>query len=127
MMAMPEHSWRQLAAIPESTLKSQILSACGITPPPEGISNVFMDRGLYMRFSPAQDSLSYWIVSRADNNDRPLASAIHADGSDALIAAGTAPGTPTGIALRTWMRSKGWVPRNERQQPEPTANTRTII
>jgi hypothetical protein len=120
-------SWRQLAAIPESSLKAQILSACAITPPPEGISDVFMDRGLYVRFSPAQDSLSYWVLSRADSVDIPLASTIYADGSDALKAAGTAPGTPMGIALRAWMRAKGWVPLNERPQVDPTAATRTII
>jgi hypothetical protein len=120
-------SWRQLSAIPESTLKAQILKALDITPPPEGISNVFQDHGLYVRFSPAQDSTSYWIVSKADDNDRPLASTIHADGSKALKATGTKPGTPTGDALRQWMRAKGWVPHNERQPTDPTANTKTII
>jgi hypothetical protein len=120
-------SWRQLAAIPESSLKAQILNACGIEPPPDGTSNVFMDRGLYVRFSPAQDSLSYWIVFHSGDDGVALASRIYADGSDALKAAGTAPGTPMGIALRQWMRAKGWVPRNERPQVDPTADTRTII
>lgn len=125
MTAQP--SWRQLAAIPESALKSQILNACGITPPPEAISNDFNDRGMYVHFSPAMDTGSYWIVCRADLHDVPLASIIYADGSDALAATGTKAGTPTGDALRAWMRAKGWVPRSERQPADPTENTRTII
>jgi hypothetical protein len=126
---MADPSWRQLAGIPESSVKAAILSACGIEPPAAGISDVFIDRGLYVRFSPSQDTGSYWIVSRAGASDYPLASTIHADGSDALRAAGTAPGTPLGTALRAWMRSKGWRPLRERaaDAADPTTNTRTII
>jgi hypothetical protein len=126
---MTAPSWRQLAAIPESTTKAAILKALDITPPPEGISNVFSDRGLYVMFSPAQDSASYWVVSRAGDDGVRLSAMGHADGSDALRACGTAPGTPQGEALRSWMRSKGWRPRRERATDpvDPTANTRTII
>lgn len=124
---MTTPSWRQLAAIPESTLKAQILNACGITPPPEGISNVFQDRGVYVRYSPPQDSNSYWVVSLADTFDQPVYSMIHSDGSDVLKAASIPASIPMGQALRSWLRSKGWVPKNERPTIDPQANTKTII
>jgi hypothetical protein len=120
-------SWRQLAAIPESTTKAAILKALDITPQPQGISNTFTDSGLFMSFSPAQDSISYWIVSNASDGERSLASMLYTDGSNALAATGTKAGTPIGDALRLWMRSKGWLPRNERRPADPTENTRTII
>lgn len=107
-------SWRQLAAIPESTNKATILKALDITPPPEGVSDIFSDRGLYVLFSPSQDSYSYWVVSRAGDNGVTYASTMYRDGSDALGATGTKAGTPRGDALRSWMRAKGWLPRNER-------------
>lgn len=134
---MTSPSWRQLAAIPESLTKSLILKALDITPPAAGIADIFIDHGLYVRFCPAQDTGSYWIVSCAGEAGRPLASTIHADGSAALSATGTKAGTPTGDALRAWMRSKGWRPLRGRgasppqAEPsgvaDPTTNTRTII
>lgn len=124
---MTSPSWRQLAAIPESTAKAAILQALDITPPPAGISNVFSDRGLYVMFSPAQDSASYWIVSRAGDDGVRLSAMGYADGSDALRACRCPAGTPMGTALRAWMRSKGWLPEKERDVAAAQADTKTII
>jgi hypothetical protein len=106
-------NWRQLSAIPESALKHQILKALDIDPPPEGISDTFHDRGLYLLHR--DDPADHWIVSRS-GWDEDLGSVIYSDGSDALKAARCPAGTPMGDALRRWMRSRGWKPLNERSQ-----------
>jgi hypothetical protein len=120
-------SWKQLALIPESTIKASILKALDITPPPEGISDTFRDLGLYVLYAPPRDTDAYWVVSRAGDDGVVLSSIMHRDGSDALEATGTKPGTPTGDALRQWMRSKGWVPMEERDLAAAQANMKTIV
>jgi hypothetical protein len=117
-------SWKQLAAIPESAQKAAILKALGIVPPPEGISDTFHDRGLYVRH--VQNGSAEWLVSNP-GDDGPFSAGLYADGSAALRACRCPAGTPMGDALRQWMRSRGWVPASERKQAEPTENTRTII
>jgi len=109
-------SWKQLALIPESTTKAAILKALDVQPPPEGISDTFRDQGLYVLYSPPRDSFAYWVVSRAGDDGVMLSSMCHADGSEALRACHTVPGTPTGDALRQWMRAKGWRPQKERDE-----------
>ena len=122
---MANPSWKQLAAIPESALKTQILRACGIEPPPEGVSDTFSDRGLYVRH--LADGAAQWLVSNP-GDDGPFSAGLYADGSAALRACLPCPaGTPMGDALRQWMRSRGWVPASERRAVEPTENTRTVI
>jgi hypothetical protein len=123
---MTNPSWKQLAAIPESLLKTQILGACGIEPPPEGISNTWRDDRLYMLHCPAKDTGAYWVVSTPDVDGVAYSCLRYQDASAALAATGTKPGTPTGDALRQWMRSKGWIPRG-RAAISPTANTKAII
>ena len=115
-MAAP--SWRQLSAIPESATKAQILRACGIEPPPEGVSDTFHDRGLYVRH--LADGGAEWLVSNP-GDDGPFTAGLHADGSAALKACRCPAGTPMGDALRAFMRAHGWRPANERKaQPDHT-------
>lgn len=120
-------SWKQLALIPESTMKAAILKALDIHPPPEGISDTFRDLGLYVLYAPPKDSSEYWVVSRAGDDGVVLSSIMHSDGLKALEATGTKPGTPTGDALRQWMRAKGWVPKKERDLMTAQADMKTII
>jgi hypothetical protein len=120
---MSNPSWRQLAQIPESTLKASILHALGITPPPEGVSRVFSEPATYLEFT--HDNA--WVVSLRGPGDPPATFGFPSDqGSQALRAINSPPGTPSGIALRAFMRRWGWVPKGERQ-PEPNDNTKTII
>lgn len=117
---MSNPSWRQLAQIPESTLKAQILKALDVTPPPEGVSDTFISDGTY-----AQRVESGWVL-----HTRPPRKASAARGfetADELRkAANVPPNTPTGDAFRAWLRRWGWVPSGERQV-EPQEQTKTII
>jgi hypothetical protein len=56
---MTQPSWRQLAAIPESKLKAQILSACGIEPEVAGVCHIFHagDIQIYASDPPKKKSL----------------------------------------------------------------------
>lgn len=111
-------SWRQLAAIPESTLKASILHALGIEPPPEGVSRTYTEIGTYIEFT--KDGS--WVVFK-----NGYTTGFPGDrGSDALRAINSPPGTPSGIALRAFMRRWGWVPKGA-APPEPTESTKTII
>lgn len=125
MIAQP--SWRQLAAIPESLLKVQILHACGIEPPLEGVSHTWQDDRLRLTFHPAGSGGGEDVWTLYASPKFPLGSRAYIDGSDALEATGTKAGTPTGDAMRAWMRRWGWAPRKERPVVDPTKDTRTII
>lgn len=120
---MSSPSWRQLAAIPESLLKSKILHALNMDVPLEGVSHTFNSDGWYME--KVQDG---WVVYVARPDHPPASYGFPEDGgSDALRAARCPAGTPTGDALRAFMRRWGWVPKNERPAVEPNDNTKTII
>ena len=113
-------SWRQLAAIPESVEKRAILRALNIDPPPEAISRNFM-------FSTGEQ-LAYVTGSAAE----PAGMVYYRpDGGTRFLQLEEVPafirwpsGTPTGDALRIYLRRWGWLPKNERT---PDTTTKTII
>ena len=114
-------SWRQLAAIPESTTKAAILRALDITPPPEGVSDTFLCGGTY-----AQRVESGWVLHTRPPRRRSAAMGFQT-ASELLKAAQVPAGTPTGDAFRAWLRRWGWVPKSERPVEAPQEQTRTII
>jgi hypothetical protein len=112
---MTEPSWRQLARIPESRLKREILSALNIDPPPEAISMQFdMAQSGIIHFSPGAGFVWYRPALEPTWSGDPLPASRFLDGSDLLRETHAHPGTPTGDALRAWLRRWGWKPRNER-------------
>jgi hypothetical protein len=114
----PHPSWRQLAAIPESTTKSAILRALAIQPPPEGVSDTFDSGGTY-----AQRVESGFVLHLRPPRRRSAAIGFQTAG-ELLRAAKVPAGTPTGDAFRAWLRRWGWVPKGEQA---PNADTRTVI
>lgn len=101
---MADPSWRQLARIPESSLKAEVLRAAGIEPPPEAISREF--------HMPVTGTITHTtgtgFVWYHDRSSRFV------DGSELLRLTHAHPGTPTGDALRAWLRRWGWIPKSER-------------
>jgi hypothetical protein len=100
-------SWKQLAEIPESLTRARVIRALGVEVPPEGRARSFQDGGVLVAVAPesgfyvAIDGAARWV-----------------DGGSAVIAELKASqrhwmpvGTPTGDALRAWLRSWGWVPK----------------
>ena len=118
---MSSPSWRQLAQIPESVLKTSILRALDIAPPPEGVSDTFLSGGTY-----AQRVGSGFVLHLRSPRKRS-GSVGFQTASELLRAARVTAGTPTGDAFRAWLRRWGWVPKSEQRQAEPNDNTRTVI
>ena len=107
-------SWKQLAEIPESLTRARVIRALGIEVPAEGRARSFQDGGVLVAVAPesgfyvAIDGGARWV-----------------DGGSAVLGALKASrrhwmpvGTPTGDALRAWLRSWGWVPKGA-AAPEP--------
>ena len=130
---MADPSWKQLAQIPDGVLKQVVLRALSIEVPQAGRSPVFRDRGVYLQVSgdggflfmdsgeARQDS------GAAPDAPRPHSSRWYPDGSSLLKAIRWPPGTPTGDAIRSWLRQWGWSPASEQQPSEPQAQTKTVI
>ena len=128
---MAEPSWKQLAQIPDGVLKQAVLRALAIEVPQAGRSPVFRDRGLYLQVSgdggflfmdsgePRQES------GAAADAPRPHSSRWYPDGSSLLKAIRWPPGTPTGDAIRSWLRQWGWIPASESLQPCPQQQGQT--
>lgn len=119
---MSSPSWRQLAAIPESAQKRAILRALGVEPPPEGISRTF-------EFS-SGEQLTYVSGSSVEPSGMVYRGPIEASGTRFLQLEEVpkfinwSSGTPTGDALRLYLRRWGWLPKAERT---PDTTTKTII
>ena len=109
-------SWRQLAQIPESQEKAAIIRALGIEVPPQGVSRTFdLGRNEFV----TRTELGWVHFSR-------MACFYH-EPSAILRAVRWPAGTPTGDALRAWLRRWGWIPKSEQQAAAPQENTKTII
>ena len=96
---MTQPSWRQLAAIPESKLKAQILNACGIEPEIAGVCHIFHagDIQIYASASPGLNEKVWFTLypapgTRAFSTPKELLKALR-----------WPPGTPTGDAIRKWL------------------------
>ena len=96
---MSNPSWKQLAAIPESLTKRNVLQALGVEPPPEGISER-CDLG----------DVVFWngeaglIVERKCDN-----STCYMGAMEALRKLKLSKGTPSGDLARWWLLSKGFL------------------
>ena len=119
-MTTPQPSWRQLSAIPETVEKRAILRALNVDPPPEGISRTFC-------FS-SGERLTYISGSAAETSGmvphRPGIGARFLQLEEVPSFIRWPAGTPTGDALRLYLRRWGWLPKNERT---PDTTTKTII
>jgi hypothetical protein len=104
---MTNPSWRQLAAIPESKLKAQILNACGIDPEVAGVCHIFHagDIQIYASVSPGLNE-KVWFTLYPAPGSRSFESP-----KELLKALRWPQGTPTGDALRKWLGFYGWKPK----------------
>jgi hypothetical protein len=96
---MTKPSWRQLAAIPESKPKSQILNACGIEPEVAGVCHIFHagNMQIYASASPGLNE-KVWFTLYPAPGTRAFSSS-----KELLKALRWSSGTPTGDALRKWL------------------------
>ena len=93
-------SWRQLAAVPESSLKDKILKALDITPEPQGRSMVFHDPPVYVSVSPGRDS--YIVIERLDC--RFDSTCFLKTSKEVLRSIRWPKGTPVGDSLRAFLQ-----------------------
>ena len=101
---MNNPNWRQFRAIPYGPTVAAVLKALDIELPEEGRPTSFQAEGFLAAVTTAGD----WVVLV----DRGLAQFVDAPG-DVLKAAKLTQGTPSGDALRQWLRWWGWVPKSE--------------
>jgi hypothetical protein len=92
-------SWKQLARIPESSLKTSLLRALDVTPDPAGVSHVFHDPPVYVSVSPGRDS--YIVIERLDC--RFDQTCFLKTSREVLRSIRWPKGTPTGDALRAFL------------------------
>jgi hypothetical protein len=97
---MPDPSWRQLAAIPESHTKAAILHALAIEPPPEGVSR-YLDLGDGLRMEHTATGLVC---------TEPKLGSYFSGPQEALRRYRLSKGTPSGDITRTWMAARGLLP-----------------
>ena len=108
-------SAKQLQLIPESAYKAALLKALDIVPEPSWFSTKF-DCGDNTTLEITESGVVY-----------------HREGVSSLISINdvtknvrAAPSTPTGDALRVYLRRWGWLPKPERDALAAQANTRMI-
>lgn len=115
---MSSPSWRQFAAIPFDTTVAAVVKALDLQVPEEGRPRSF--RGPGGQFLAAVTQAGDWVVCQAGTS-------MFVAGPGAVLKAARLPvGTPSGDALRQWLRWWGWVPRSEQQQAEPQEATRMV-
>lgn len=114
MMGRP--SWKQFAAIPFDATVAAVIRALAVEVPPEGRPKHFHAHG--------------WHATRTPDGNWSIC-----DGQTARFVAGPAEvlremklpqGTPSGDALRQWLRWWGWVPKSEQSAAEPQDATRMV-
>lgn len=116
-------SSKQLSLIPESLLKHQVLKAADYERSPEDWSRKFeLEEGealIYYNYKDSSNRGFIWFGGRDGTRSY---------GVDELpVGRVWPPGTPTGDALRLFLRRWGWIPKNERSVTAPQEHTRTII
>lgn len=116
---MSNPSWRQFAAIPFDCTVAAVVKALDLEIPEEGRPRSF--RGPGGQFLASTTQAGDWVICHGGQS-------MFVDGPDAVRRAAKMPaGTPSGDALRQWLRWWGWVPRSEQRQADPQDATRTII
>jgi hypothetical protein len=115
---MSSPSWRQFAAIPFDATVASVVRALGVEVPPEGRPRTFSGPGGFLA---AVTSDGDWVVCEGG------AARFAGSAAEVLRAAKLTAGTPSGDALRQWLRWWGWVPKSEQRQAEPQEQTRQIV
>jgi hypothetical protein len=112
-------SWKQLAAIPESVRKTQVLRALGIEVPSEGVSATLEDPRERILVYEQDGSFILHQYGRSTH---------YATGSEVIKALNWPASTPSGEVLRAYLRRWGWTPRKKEAPVEkPQQDTRTIV
>lgn len=109
---MNKSNWRRFRAIPYDPTVAAVLKALDVEVPEEGRPTSFRAEGFLASVTTAKD----WVVCVNDLS-RPVAGP-----GDVLKAARLPQGTPSGDALRQWLRWWGWVPKSEQRQAEGDGN-----
>lgn len=115
-------SWKQLSSSPDTLEKWTVLNYCGIDDD-RAFSNCLDLRGAIGKVYRDPDGQFTWIWERSGGGWTTQ----FIDPTDFLKRHKLSKGIPSGDLARRWFRRWGWLPRSEQPQPEPTANTRTII
>lgn len=113
-------NWRRFAARPWTVEHAKTVNALGLQIPPEGRTYYFVAGYCRAtRYHEQKWQVSNGVISKyLIDPDSVLRQ---------LTSWGLSTGTPSGDALRQWLRMWGWLPVSERQeQAEPQAETRTI-
>lgn len=114
---MSTPSWRQFAAIQFDATVAQTIKALGVEVPREGRPRTFAGpAGFLASATDAGD----WVVCEGG------AARFVDSAAEVLRAAKLPQGTPSGEALRVWLRWWGWVPKSEQRQAEPQEQTRMV-
>lgn len=101
-------NWHRFAAIPWSPEQAAVVAALGLEIPPEGRTPYF--RAGYWKVT--RYYANRWLVSSWSTSQYVLSPD---EALSWLTRRGCCRPTPTGNALRQWLRMWGWVPANERQ------------
>ena len=113
-------SWRQLAAVPDCSMKQRILKALDMVTPPEGIADSFRENGLYI--TKVEGGYSLLDCRHPDPAQRNC-SQLLVTPQEVIKACRWPTGTPTDEALRDWLVQHGYV----RPGKAATDPTKTII
>lgn len=114
---MSTPSWRQFRAIPFDATVAAVLKALDVDVPEDGRPTGFRAEG----FLAAVTSDGKWVAC-VNGLARPVGGP-----GDVLKAAKLTQGTPSGDALRQWLRWWGWVPKSEQAPAEPQEQTRMVV
>lgn len=121
---MSSPSWRQFAAIPFDATVAAVVKALDLEIPEEGRPRSFRGPGGQWpggQFLASTTQAGDWVICHGGASR-------FVDGPGAVLKAARMPaGTPSGDALRQWLRWWGWAPRSEQRQAEPQEQTKTII
>lgn len=116
---MSNPSWKQFSAIPFDATVASVINALAIVPEGDGRPRSFVGPG---KFRAAVTPAGLWLIYRDGCSH-------YVEGPDAVRQAAKLPaGTPSGDALRQWLRMWGWTPPLKVvAELEPQEQTKTII
>ena len=97
---MSDPSWKQLAAIPESLTKRNVLHAVAIIPPPAGVADCCDLGDIVLHIGEA----GLIVENRASKVT------CYMDAREVLRAFKLSKGTPSGDMVRWWFTQKGLLP-----------------
>lgn len=116
---MSNPSWKQFSAIPFDATVAAVINALAIVPEGDGRPRSFVGPG---NFRAAVTPAGLWLIYR-DGMSR------YVEGPDEVRVVAKLPaGTPSGDALRQWLRMWGWEPPLKVvAEPEPQEKTRMVV